>query len=122
MRRAFTRAVSSKLAECELTHLERVAIDPRAAELQHAAYEKALINAGFEIVRLPDLPGHPDAVFVEDTALLLDGHAVILRPGAKSRAAETGSTAAGLEEHFRLHRVTEGHVDGGERHCRPPSS
>ena len=117
MRRAFTRAVSSKLAECELTHLERVAIDPRAAELQHAAYEKALINAGFEIVRLPDLPGHPDAVFVEDTALLLGSHAVILRPGAESRAGETPSTAAGLEGHFNLHKLENGFADGGDVLC-----
>ena len=53
-------------------------------------------------------------MFVEDTALILDGHAVIVRPGAASRTAETSSTAAGLEEHFRLHRVARGHVDGGD--------
>ena len=114
MRRAFTRAVSPLLAECELTHLERVAIDARAAELQHSAYEQALAGAGFDIIRLPDLPDHPDAVFVEDTALLLGGHAVILRPGAASRAGETPSTAAGLAAHFDLHRLEDGFVDGGD--------
>jgi dimethylargininase len=114
MRRAFTRAVSPRLAECELTHLERVAIDPRAAKLQHAAYEQALTDAGFEIIRLPDLPDHPDAVFVEDTALLLGNHAVILRPGAESRAGETPSTAAGLEAHFNLHKLENGFSDGGD--------
>src|SRR6185369_9211515 len=65
--RAFTRAVSRRLAECQLTHLERVPIDPAKAAEQHAAYEVALAGAGFEIVRLPELADDPDAVFVEDT-------------------------------------------------------
>ena len=114
MRRAFTRAVSPRLAQCELTHLERVPIDPAKAAVQHHSYEEALRFAGFEIVRLPDLPDHADAVFVEDTALLLDGHAIITRPGAASRAAETRSTAEGLADHFEIHRVEEGFVDGGD--------
>jgi dimethylargininase len=114
MPRAFTRAVSPRLADCELTHLERSPIDAAKAAAQHGAYERALADAGFEIVRLPDLPDHPDGVFVEDTALLLDGHAVILRPGVASRASETWSTAEGLAGHFELHRLERGFVDGGD--------
>jgi dimethylargininase len=114
MPRAFTRAVSPRLAECELTHLSRIPIDVEKADAQHNAYERALADAGFDVIRLPDLPDHPDGVFVEDTALLLDGHAVITRPGAASRAFETSSTAAGLAEHFKVHRIEQGHVDGGD--------
>jgi dimethylargininase len=114
MPRAFTRAVSPRLAECQLTHLERAPIDAAKAASQHAAYEAALAGAGFEIIPLPELADDPDAVFVEDTALLLDGHAVITRPGAPSRAGETGSTAAGLSPHFELHRIERGFVDGGD--------
>jgi len=114
MPKAFTRAVSPRLADCELTHMERVAIDPQKAAMQHDAYERELEAAGFAVIRLPDLPDHPDGTFVEDTALLLDGHAVILRPGAASRASETFSTAEGLACHFELHRVADGHVDGGD--------
>ena len=91
----------------------RRSIAARAAA-QHAAYEQALAEAGYEIVRLPDLPDDPDAVFVEDTALLLDGHAIITRPGAASRIGETDSTAEGLGEHFELHRIQSGYVDGGD--------
>lgn len=112
--RAFTRAVSPRLAECELTHLERMPIDAARAAAQHAAYERALADAGFEVIRLPELPDDPDAVFVEDTALLLDGHAVITRPGIASRVGETDSTAAGLAAHFELHRIASGHLDGGD--------
>jgi dimethylargininase len=114
MARAFTRAVSPRLAECALTHLQRAPIDAATAARQHAAYEDALREAGLEIVGLPDLPDHPDGVFVEDTALLLDGHAVITRPGAPSRIDEAPSTAEGLKDHFELHWVRHGFVDGGD--------
>jgi dimethylargininase len=113
-KRAFTRAVSPRLAECELTHLERTPIDAAKAAAQHDAYERALVGAGLEIVRLPALADDPDAVFVEDTALLLDGHAVITRPGAESRRGEIDSTAAGLADHFALHRIERGFLDGGD--------
>ena len=114
MGRAFTRAVSPRLAECQLTHLERVPIDASRAARQHSDYEEALRTAGLEIIRLPELADDPDAVFVEDTALLLDDHAVITRPGAASRANETDSTAAGLAGCFELHRIASGFLDGGD--------
>ena len=113
-RRAFTRAVSPRIAECQLTHLDRVPIDPSKAAAQHSAYEQALADAGYEILRLPELADAPDAVFVEDTAILLDGHAIITRPGAPSRIGETDSTAKGLGDHFDLHRIETGHLDGGD--------
>ena len=112
--RAFTRAVSSRIAECQLTHLERVPIDPVRAAAQHGAYELALEAAGFDIVRLPGLPDDPDAVFVEDTALLVGEHAVITRPGAPSRIGEVDSTSEGLAAYFEVHRVMDGYVDGGD--------
>lgn len=112
--RAFTRRVSPRLAECQLTHLKRVPIDSAKAARQHAAYERALAEAGMEVVRLPDLPDDPDAVFVEDTALLLGDHAIVTRPGAPSRIGEVESTAAGLADHYTLHRIERGFVDGGD--------
>lgn len=112
--RAYVRSVSPRLAECQLTHLERVPIDAARAAEQHAAYVRALAAAGFDIVALPDLPDDPDAVFVEDTALVLDGHAVITRPGAPSRIGEVDSTASGLAGDFEIHRIDRGFLDGGD--------
>jgi dimethylargininase len=109
---AFTRAVSPRLAECETTQAGRV--DVARAIAQHAAYEAALRGAGMEVRRLPALDDFPDGVFVEDTALLLGEHAVILRPGAASRAGETISIGEGLTGHFTVHRLAGGHVDGGD--------
>jgi dimethylargininase len=109
---AFTRAVSRRLAECETTQAGRV--DVARAVAQHAAYERALAEAGLEVRRLPALDDCPDGMFVEDTALLLGDHAVILRPGAASRAGEVASTADGVASLFNLHRLATGHVDGGD--------
>jgi dimethylargininase len=112
--KAFTRVVSPRLADCQLTYLDRVPIDPAKAAEQHAAYERALSDAGFEIIRLPDLPDDPDAVFVVDTARVLGDHAVITRPGAASRVGEIHSTAAGLADEFELHPIEHGFLDGGD--------
>ena len=114
MPRAFTRAVSPRLSECELTHLQRVPIDAAKAERQHADYEQALADAGAQVIRLPELADHPDAVFVEDTALIVDGHALISRPGVASRASETDSTADGLRGHFEVRQLDSGYLDGGD--------
>lgn len=111
---AFTRAVSPRLAECALTHLDRRAIDAARATEQHAAYENALRDAGLSVHRLEPLDNDPDAVFVEDTAVLLGEHAIITRPGAESRRDEIRSTARGLATHFTIHRVSAGNLDGGD--------
>ena len=114
MPKAFTRAVSPRIAECALTHLDRNPIDAARAARQHAAYEQALKDAGFDVVRLPELADDPDAVFVEDTALLLGEHAIITRPGAASRAGEVYSTAEGLNSYFTVNFLSAGTLDGGD--------
>lgn len=111
---AFTRAVSPRIDQCALTHLERQPIDPLRAASQHAAYEQALKDAGLDVVRLPELAQDPDAVFVEDTAILLDKHAVITRPGSPSRTGEAPSTEDGLRPHFTICRLSIGTLDGGD--------
>jgi dimethylargininase len=114
MPRAFTRAVSPRIVDCALTHLDRTPIDADLATEQHGRYEQALRDAGFEVVRLPYLADDPDAVFVEDTAILLGNHAVISRPGAASRADEVDSTVDGLRPYFTVHRLGSGTLDGGD--------
>jgi dimethylargininase len=111
---AFTRAVSPRLAECALTHLDRQPIDAARAAVQHAAYEQALVDAGLTVRRLPALDDDPDAVFVEDTAILLGKHAIICRPGSPSRAGEPQSTAEGLDPYFAIHQLADGTLDGGD--------
>jgi dimethylargininase len=112
---AYTRDVSPTLADCELTHLEREPLDVARAAAEHHAYEALLSQLGATVSRLPAEPGLPDAVFVEDTAVVLDEIAVITRPGAVSRRPETSSVAAALAAHRPLARI-EGPatLDGGD--------
>jgi dimethylargininase len=111
---AFTRRVSPRIVDCALTHLDRRPIDADLAAVQHRNYEQALADAGYELIRLPYLAEDPDAVFVEDTAIILDRHAIITRPGTQSRAGETKSTAEGLAPHFTVHWLPGGTLDGGD--------
>jgi dimethylargininase len=111
---AFTRAVSPRLDQGELTHIERVPIDMARARAQHGAYERALTAAGLTVHRLAPLPDAPDGVFVEDGAIVLGAHAVITRPGAPSRRSETASTAQGLAQHLEVHPLEGGRLDGGD--------
>jgi len=85
MRTALTRDVSPALHLCELSHLARSPIDHDRALAQHAAYEQCLMELGCHVHRLPSDASMPDAVFIEDTAVVVDEVAVITRPGAKSR-------------------------------------
>jgi len=95
---AITRAVSHGLADCELTFLARQKIDVAKAIEQHRSYEQCLARLGVRLVRLPPEPDLPDSVFVEDTAIALDELAIITRPGATSRRAETESVADALSD------------------------
>ena len=112
---ALTRDVPSSINACELAHVERQPIDVAAARAQHAAYEAALEAAGCTLLRLPALDELPDSVFVEDTAVVVDELAVIARPGAASRRAETASVAEALRAHRDVVEIAEpGTLDGGD--------
>ena len=111
-----TREVSSAFQACELTHLDRVPIDLDRARAQHAAYEWTLVEAGCTVRRLDSGPDMPDAVFVEDIAVVLDEGAVICRPGAESRRTEVPAIVGALARHGRpwQHITAPGTLDGGD--------
>lgn len=112
---ALVREVSPAIVDCELTHLARAPIDLTRARAQHAEYVAALEDLGCRIEWLPPEPELPDAVFVEDTAVVLDEFAVITRPGAESRRAELDSVVAALGRYRPLHHITApGTLDGGD--------
>lgn len=112
---AFTRPVPPSLANCELTHLDRQPIDVARAARQHDDYENALRSLGCEVTRLPGLPDHPDSVFIEDTAVVLDECAIITRPGAPSRRGEVAGVTDALRPLRRLYYIEgPGTLDGGD--------
>jgi dimethylargininase len=112
---AITRELSESISRCELTHIAREPIDVGLAREQHCRYEARLADLGCVVHRLPEEPELPDAVFVEDTAVVLDEVAIVTRPGAASRRPEVPSVARALASYRRLVTIrAPGTLDGGD--------
>jgi dimethylargininase len=112
---ALTREISSRIAECELTHISRLPINLARARAEHDALEAALRGAGCRVERLTADEPMADSVFIEDTAVVLDELAVITRPGAESRRSETGAVRAALSNYRRIADISApGTLDGGD--------
>jgi dimethylargininase len=112
---AITRKVSPGITRCELSHLQREPINVPLATRQHEAYERCLAQLGCRLVSLPADPDLPDSVFVEDAAVVIDELAVVTRPGAASRRAETVSIARVLERFRPVAAIqAPGTLDGGD--------
>lgn len=113
---ALLRTPDASITECELTHMERGAIDFTEIMKQHRAYIECLKKLGIKVQMIPELKGSPDGVFVEDVALVLEELAVICRPGADSRRHEVSSVKNALG-HYRK-SILEIHspatLDGGD--------
>lgn len=112
---AITRKVSSALANCELSYLPRQPIDLEKARAQHKAYEDLLDRLGARVFSLPEEPDLPDAMFVEDPAIVFDEVAVICPLGTETRRKEAPSLAAALEPYRKLAYVKlPGTLEGGD--------
>src|SRR5438552_8896498 len=112
---AITRAVSSALADCELSFIERIAIDMEKARAQHHAYENALASLGARVISLAEEPELPDSMFVEDPAIVLDELAVVFPLGTETRRREAASLAKAISGFRKIETVNlPGTVEGGD--------
>ncbi len=112
---AITREVSPSINNCELSFHQRQLIDVSKAIAQHKAYQDCLSELGVEIVSLPAEPELPDAVFVEDPAVVLDEVAIISNMGASSRRPEARSLAEVLSRYRPLKFLVEpATLEGGD--------
>ncbi len=113
--RALLRAPGENFAAGITTSAEGPPVLARALE-QHRRYAAALESCGLRTTLLPADPRYPDGTFVEDTAIVTAGGALVTRPGAAARAGETEIIAAALAQHYpRLGRIEPpGTLDGGD--------
>jgi dimethylargininase len=112
---AITRKVSSALANCELSFIDRQPIDLEKARAQHRNYEGLLGKLGARVISLPEEPELPDSMFVEDPAVVLDEVAVICSLGTESRRKEVLTVAGALEKYRKLaHIKLPGTLEGGD--------
>ena len=115
---AITREVSPSINRCELSFHARHPIDVARAIAQHQAYQDRLAQLDVRIVSLPAEPELPDAVFVEDAAIVLDELAIIPIMGAPSRRPETRSVIGTLSHYRPIKSLVEpATLDGGDVLC-----
>lgn len=82
---------------------------------EHRTYIEALQAAGVQVTALAPLEQFPDSIFVEDPALVFPDAALLLRPGAPTRAAEAVELASELNARFpTVLKLSEGFADGGD--------
>lgn len=113
---ALVRRPGPRLADGLVTHQARVPVDIERAQGQWDVYVAALGEAGWQVEEVEPADDCADAVFVEDALVVFDDLAVVTRPGAPTRRAET----AGAERAARRLGLTIGHIvdpgalDGGD--------
>ena len=114
--KALVRRPSPRLGEGIVTHVPRQPVDVELAREQWHAYVQALEGAGWEAVEAPPADDCPDGVFVEDAVVVFGSLAVVTRPGAEARRAETvGIDRAVAELGYTIARIHDpGTLDGGD--------
>ncbi len=116
LRVALVRPPGPRLADGIVTHVDRRPVDVGLALTQHAGYVAALEGQGWTTCTVDPADDAPDAVFVEDTVVVVDDLAVLTRPGAPARRAEVAGTAAAVAAlGLRTATITPpGTLDGGD--------
>ncbi|MFE1291693.1 dimethylargininase [Streptomyces sp. NPDC058751] len=115
-RKALVRRPGPRLAEGLVTHVERTAVDVGRAVGQWEAYTGALRAHGWETVEVDPAEDCPDSVFVEDAVVVFRNVALVTRPGAESRRAETPAVEEAVARlGCSVNRIRHpGTLDGGD--------
>jgi dimethylargininase len=116
--RALMRAVPESFSKALAKYFGSGPTDIALAKKQHAAYAQALLDCGLEVTILPADENHPDCIFVEDQAIVIDGHVLLPLPGHPSRVAEQPPIADFLSRQLNGFQVCgmfgEARMDGGD--------
>ena len=107
MKLAITHQVSHRINECEVNFRDREPIDLALARRQHEGYCDWLRGIGVEVVKVDVNPDHPDSVFVEDTAVVVDEAAVMTTMGVASRRGEVAGMEKVLAQYRPIKRIAE---------------
>ncbi|MBB6425982.1 arginine deiminase-related protein [Sphingopyxis sp. JAI128] len=83
---------------------------------EHRAYVGSLRDIGLPVEVLEPIEEFPDALFTEDVALTFPDAAILLRPGAPTRAGEVAHIREALAAHHTnlLEMTGPGFADGGD--------
>lgn len=91
--------------------------DLALAQYQHGALCETLVNLGVEVVLRPEMPGHPNSVFVQDPAVVVGRYFVRMCMGLPTRRGEPAWLAGLLQDQGldELRRILQpGTAEGGD--------
>ncbi|KFM64094.1 N(G),N(G)-dimethylarginine dimethylaminohydrolase 1, partial [Stegodyphus mimosarum] len=116
----YTHAIVCRIPNCFKTNVAELLgeIDLIEARKQHEELCKTLRELGVDVIELPPDESQPDCVFVEDTAIVCNGTALICRPGLPTRQKEVDIVRTIIKKELNLPIVDianpEAMVDGGD--------
>lgn len=117
-KRALVRDIPSSYTKALARYFGSGPTDVELARQQQQAYVSALEANGVVVHRLDADENHPDCMFVEDQAVVVDGHMLLPTPGHPSRVAEQPPIADFLMEALEgVQTCTMGgdaRMDGGD--------
>jgi dimethylargininase len=112
---ALVHAPSPNMHAGERSFVEHQAIDHALAARQHVGYCQALAAGGWNVRTLTHHMELADAVFIEDTAVVLDEVAILASMGAASRRAEPAAMEPVLRLWREIRRIEPpGMLEGGD--------
>lgn len=68
------------------------------ARKEHSEFTRILRNLGVDVIELPADENFPDSVYVEDTAVVCNGNALLCKPGHPARAKEVSIFASLIDK------------------------
>lgn len=111
----YTHAVVCRIP---LSLRTRGEIELEEAKKQHESYVRLLRELGLDVIELPPDETLPECVFVEDTAVICNGAALITKPGAAHRAKEVETIRVVLKKELDLPIIEisdqDAKLDGGD--------
>ena len=114
-KRAVVRELGSSFTKCISSHPLHHTVNITRARKQHARYTTTLEELGLEVIRLAQDEIYPDACFVEDTAVIHSGKALITRLANTSRQGEEQAVAEVLQEFLPVKSIkAPGTLEGGD--------
>ena len=114
-KRAIVRPPGREFKKCLSRHPLHHTLNLEVALDQHRHYCRTLQDLGLELVELVPDDEHPDACFVEDTAVVHGSRAIIGRMAKESRRGESTRIEEFLSEFLQISSITiPGTLEGGD--------
>jgi dimethylargininase len=112
---ALVREVPDTYGDCIRPPGSRDPIDMDLADAQHGAYCDVLRGLGLDLFMIEADERYPDCCFVEDTAIIAGGLAIIARIGAESRSGEEAAVREHLTGRMEVRELENpARIDGGD--------